>query len=157
MPDNVYFRQPATQNMMLDILFVWCKMHPDVGYRQGMHEILAPLLWVVERDAIEVTAQKPGTLDHTLAEMLHSGYIEHDTHTLFSIIMQTAKSFYAPAETGSTTSDTPMLARSSRIFEKYLPKADPELHAHLLKLEIVPQIFLLYVFNTATQTTANPL
>jgi TBC1 domain family protein 5 len=143
MPDNVYFRQPATQNMMLDILFVWCKMHPAIGYRQGMHEILAPLLWVVERDAIEVADQKPGTVDRTLAEMLDSGYIEHDTHMLFSIIMQTAKSFYAPAETGSTTQDTPMLARSSRIFETYLPKADPELHAHLLKLEIVPQIFLL--------------
>ena len=143
MPDNVYFRQPATQNMMLDILFVWCKMHPAIGYRQGMHEILAPLLWVVERDAIEVTDQKTGTVDRTFAEMMDSGYIEHDTHMLFSIIMQTAKSFYAPAETGSTTQDTPMLARSSRIFETYLPKADPELHAHLLKLEIVPQIFLL--------------
>jgi TBC1 domain family protein 5 len=143
MPDNVYFRQPATQNMMLDILFVWCKMHPDIGYRQGMHEILAPLLWVVERDAIEVTGQGTGTVDHNLADMLDSGYIEHDTHMLFSIIMQTAKSFYAPAETGSTTNDTPMLARSARIFESYLPKADPELHDHLLKLEIVPQIFLL--------------
>jgi TBC1 domain family protein 5 len=143
MPDNVYFRQPATQNMMLDILFVWCKMHPGIGYRQGMHEILAPLLWVVERDAIELSGDKSATVDRTLAEMLDSAYIEHDTHMLFSIIMQTAKSFYAPAETGSTTSDTPMLARSSRIFDNYLSKADPELHAHLLKLEIVPQIFLL--------------
>jgi TBC1 domain family protein 5 len=143
MPDNVYFRQPATQNMMLDILFVWCKMHPDIGYRQGMHEILAPLLWVVERDAIEVAGDKSAAVDRTLAEMLDSAYIEHDTHMLFSIIMQTAKSFYAPAETGSTTRETPMLTRSSRIFEVYLPKTDPELHAQLLKLEIVPQIFLL--------------
>ncbi|KAF1829013.1 RabGAP/TBC [Decorospora gaudefroyi] len=143
MPDNVYFRQPATQNMMLDILFVWCKMHADIGYRQGMHEILAPLLWVVERDAVDAAAQKAGAADRTLVEMLDSGYIEHDTHMLFSVIMQTAKSFYAPAETGSTTKDTPMLARSSRIFDTYLPKVDPELHSHLGKLEIVPQIFLL--------------
>lgn len=143
MPENVYFRQPATQNMMLDILFVWCKMHPDIGYRQGMHEILAPLLWVVERDAIETKGAGTGTKDQILGDILNSAYIEHDTHTMFAIIMQTAKSFYAPAETGSTTKDTPMLARSSRIFEKYLPKADPELFAHLTKLEIVPQIFLL--------------
>jgi TBC1 domain family protein 5 len=143
MPDNVYFRQPATQNMMLDILFVWCKMHPDIGYRQGMHEILAPLLWVVERDAIDVGHEKAGVMDHTLADMLNSEYVEHDTHMLFSIIMQTAKFFYAPAETGSITKDTPMLARSSRIFEGSLPRVDPELHAHLVKLEIVPQIFLL--------------
>ncbi|USP78537.1 hypothetical protein yc1106_05811 [Curvularia clavata] len=143
MPDNVYFRQPATQNMMLDILFVWCKMHPNIGYRQGMHEILAPVLWVVERDAIELAQQKLGAKDRTLADMLDSAYIEHDTHMLFSVIMQTAKSFYAPAETGSTAKNTPMLARSSRIFEDYLARVDPGLHGHLVKLDIVPQIFLL--------------
>jgi TBC1 domain family protein 5 len=142
MPDNVYFRQPATQDMMLDILFVWCKMHPNIGYRQGMHEILAPLLWVVERDAIETNTPN-STTDPLLVNMLDSTYIEHDTHTLFSLIMQTAKFFYAPAEPGSTSNDTPMLARSSRIFDTYLPKTDPELAAHLVKLEIVPQIFLL--------------
>jgi TBC1 domain family protein 5 len=124
-------------------------MHPGIGYRQGMHEILAPLLWVVERDAINASSGEEGSGDQLLADMLDSSYIEHDSHTLFSLIMQTAQSFYAPAETGSVTKDTPMLARSSRIFEKYLPKADPELAAHLLKLEIVPQIFLLYVPPTS--------
>jgi TBC1 domain family protein 5 len=127
--------------MMLDILFVWCKMHPSIGYRQGMHEVLAPLLWVVERDAVDIDTES--TVDQTLADMLDSTYIEHDTHTLFALIMQTAKSFFAPAEPGSTTKETPMLARSSRIFDIYLPKVDPELHAHLIKLDIVPQIFLL--------------
>jgi TBC1 domain family protein 5 len=141
MPDNVYFRQPATQNMMLDILFVWCKMHPTIGYRQGMHEVLAPLLWVVERDAVDIRTES--STDQNLADMLDLTYIEHDTHTLFALIMQTAKSFFVPAEPGSTTKETPMLARSARIFETYLPKADPELHAHLTKLDIVPQIFLL--------------
>jgi TBC1 domain family protein 5 len=147
MPDNVYFRQPGTQDMMLDILFVWCKMHPGIGYRQGMHEILAPLLWVVERDAINTTTSDKGSSDPLLMDMLDSQYIEHDSHTLFSLIMQTAQSFYAPAETGSTTKETPMLARSSRIYENLLPKVDPELSAHLVKLEIVPQIFLLQVLT----------
>jgi TBC1 domain family protein 5 len=97
----------------------------------------------VERDAIDSAGTTAGNSDQLLADMLDSGYIEHDSHTLFSIIMQTAQSFYAPAETGSTTKDTPMLSRSSRIFDQYLPKADPDLYAHLVKLEIVPQIFLL--------------
>ncbi|KAJ8108960.1 hypothetical protein OPT61_g7803 [Boeremia exigua] len=141
MPDNVYFRQPATQNMMLDILFVWCKMHPNIGYRQGMHEVLAPLLWVVERDAVDLSAKS--SVDPTLADMLDSVYIEHDTYTLFALIMHTAKSFFAPADPQSASKETPMLVRSSRIFDTYLPKADPELHAHLTKLDIVPQIFLL--------------
>lgn len=143
MPENVYFRQPGTQDMMLDILFVWCKMHPSIGYRQGMHEILAPLLWVVERDAIGPAKAPTADPDQLLVDMLDSSYIEHDSHALFSIIMQTAQSFYAPADSGSTTKDTPMLARSSKIFDQDLAKVDPELHAHLVKLEIVPQIFLL--------------
>lgn len=157
MPDNVYFRQPGTQDMMLDILFVWCKMHPDIGYRQGMHEILAPLLWVVERDAIRTNNTHKVSVDPLLAEMLDSQYIEHDSHTLFSLIMQTAQSFYAPADSGSTTKDTPMLSRSSRIYEHLLPRVDPELSAHLVKLEIVPQIFLLQVFLFFLPIQANVL
>ena len=34
-PENLYFRQPSTQNALLDMLFVWSKLNPDVGYRQG--------------------------------------------------------------------------------------------------------------------------
>lgn len=116
-------------------------MHPSIGYRQGMHEVLAPLLWVVERDAVDAHAES--SVDQTLADMLDSAYIEHDTHTLFALIMRTAKSFFAPADPSSNSKETPMLARSSRIFDSYLPKADPELRAHLVKLDIVPQIFLL--------------
>lgn len=152
MPDNVYFRQPATQDMMLDILFVWCKMHPGIGYRQGMHEILAPLLWVVERDAVQAASARNGAPDQLLADVLDATYIEHDTHTLFSLIMQTAKSFYTPAEPGSPT-ETPMLARSSRIFDTYLPKVDPELSAHLVQLEIVPQIFLMYGISCLSRSS----
>ncbi|KAJ4304840.1 hypothetical protein N0V90_000368 [Kalmusia sp. IMI 367209] len=143
MPDNVYFRQPATQNMMLDVLFVWCKMHPNIGYRQGMHEILAPLLWVIERDAVDLEGSGSTGVDPILVDMLDSTYMEHDTFTLFFVIMQTAKSFYAPADPDSSSKETPMLARCARIFERYLPKADPELASHMVKLEIVPQIFLL--------------
>ena len=143
MPDNTYFRQPATQNMMLDMLFVWCKKNPEIGYRQGMHEILAPLLWVVERDAVDAGASDGGDVDRTLVDLLDARYIEHDCFTLFSSVMATARSFYAPPRSGPTKNDTPMLARCSHIFETCLFRADPELAAHLTKLEIVPQIFLL--------------
>ncbi|RAL58521.1 hypothetical protein DID88_004025 [Monilinia fructigena] len=53
MPDEPYFRQTDTQRFMLDVLFIFCKINQDVGYRQGMHEILAPILWVVEQDSID--------------------------------------------------------------------------------------------------------
>jgi TBC1 domain family protein 5 len=157
MPDNVYFRQPATQTMMLDVLFVWCKMHPTVGYRQGMHEILAPLLWVIERDAVEMSGADGNQADQIMVDMLDASYMEHDTFTLFSLIMQTALSFYAPADPKSASKETPMLVRCARIFERYLPKVDPELASHLVKLEIVPQIFLLYAAAFAIKNAAKTI
>lgn len=149
MPDSTYFRQPATQDMMLDILFIFCKLNPDIGYRQGMHEILAPILWVVERDALnpdaadeaQASGRNGGDL---LVDLMDSQFIEHDSFTLYSLVMQTAKTFYAPAESSSgPANESPMLIRSTYIFEKLLPRVDPKLAAHLTKLEIVPQIFLL--------------
>src|ERR1700710_343134 len=98
MPENLYFRQPDTQRMLLDILFIYCKLNPDVGYRQGMHELLAPVLWAVERDAVEIGDPAKGLAQNgsqaVLQTALDSRYIEHDTFTLFGLIMQTAKSFY---------------------------------------------------------------
>src|SRR5258708_4370385 len=98
MPDEPYFRQSHTQRMMLDILFVFCKINQDVGYRQGMHELLAPVLWVVEQDAIDGSLnsdQSPESeADSLLTQILDRTYIEHDAFTLLSLIMRTAKSFY---------------------------------------------------------------
>lgn len=147
MPENVYFRQPATQKMLLDVLFIYCKLNADVGYRQGMHEILAPVLWVVESDAIDLKKAE-GQEDKILFRVLDSRYVEHDTFTIFGLIMQNAKSFYAPAPENSSTdtnnaTESPMIERSKRIYNSYLPKVDPGLFGHLVKLEIVPQIFLM--------------
>ena len=44
----------ADLQCLRDILFIFCKLNPDVSYRQGMHELLAPVLWVIERDAIDL-------------------------------------------------------------------------------------------------------
>lgn len=145
MPDNTYFRQPETQKMMLDILFIFCKLNPEVGYRQGMHEVLAPILWVVERDAIDPRqkgAVWKGQGKDLMLELYNMRYIEHDTFTLFGLVMQNAKVFYEPSKTDQS-SDSPMLQKCRHIFEKLLPKADPDLAAHLDQLQVAPQMFLM--------------
>ncbi|XP_010277232.1 PREDICTED: TBC1 domain family member 5 homolog B-like [Nelumbo nucifera] len=45
-----YFQMPACQGMLRRILLLWCLRHPEYGYRQGMHELLAPLLFVLHVD-----------------------------------------------------------------------------------------------------------
>ena len=38
---------------MLEILFFYAKEHPDLTYRQGMHELLAPILFVLHAESRE--------------------------------------------------------------------------------------------------------
>ncbi|KAE9978353.1 hypothetical protein EG327_007423 [Venturia inaequalis] len=155
MPENIYFRQPATQTMLLDILFVYCKLNPDVGYRQGMHELLAPILWAVERDSVETPGKVYEAKTAVIQNMLDSQFIEHDTFTLFARIMQTAKGFYDPSvdrvvqrgpkgsKSRTVENESPILVRCRRIFSDLLPRVDPGLASHLAELDITPQIFLL--------------
>lgn len=142
MPENFYFRQPETQRMLLDILFVFCKLNPDVGYRQGMHELLAPILWVVERDAIDLgPSSKAHGDDAVIRAVYDAEHVEHDSFALFSQVMHSAKNFYE--QTTHSGSDNPMVLRSRRIFNELLPQVDTELSQHLNGIDIVPQVFLM--------------
>jgi TBC1 domain family protein 5 len=157
MPDEPYFRQARTQQMMLDILFVFCKINQDVGYRQGMHELLAPILWVVEQDAINLgddSDQGSGQEgDSLLKQILDPTCIEHDAFTLLSLIMRTAKSFYELGEPDLRSNTplagtppqrvSPIVERSERIHKVYLARVDPDLARHLTDIEVLPQIFLM--------------
>lgn len=163
MPDNPYFRQPSSQKILLDVLFVFCKLNRDIGYRQGMHELLAPVLWVVEKDAIEPRSLKQHRGSDGsggfLRDVLDAKYIEHDVFTLFSLLMQTAKSFYelGDPEQGAGISRAgedseshnlpPIIIRSRRIHDDYLARVDPELAQRLKDLDILPQVFLMWVMK----------
>ena len=152
MPENLFFREPSTQTILLDILFVFCKLNADVGYRQGMHEVLAPVLWVVSRDAIALDQdgenERVRAEDGLMRSVLDSECVEHDTFTLFCIIMQTAKSFYETASNSQSSStraseNSPIVERSKHILELFLQRTDPELTKHLTAIDILPQIFVM--------------
>ncbi|EME48684.1 hypothetical protein DOTSEDRAFT_67654 [Dothistroma septosporum NZE10] len=138
MPESAYFRQPETQRLLTDILFVFCKLNPDVSYRQGMHEIAAPILWVVDHDAVDIgEGSKILGQDSTIKAILDADHVEHDTFTIFGQVMQSAKTFYLSEGPVSIAS------RSRHIFSELLPQVDPDLVKHLEGLDIVPQVFLI--------------
>jgi TBC1 domain family protein 5 len=159
MPEEPYFRRPETQRILLDVLFIFCKINQDVGYRQGMHEILAPILWVVEQDAIDIRnmSDKDASTgeDSLWMQILDPAYIEHDAFTLLSLVMRSAKSFYELGEPDRRSSSpsvgfgtpqysaSPIVERSKRIHEVYLARLDPDLAKHLTDIEVLPQIFLM--------------
>ncbi|KAI9669250.1 MAG: hypothetical protein M1829_005127 [Trizodia sp. TS-e1964] len=156
LPENDFFRKPTIQKMLLDILFIYCKLNPDIGYRQGMHELLAPFILVIESDAIDSSTVGDASLDESslLMDMLNEKFIEHDSFTLFSLIMQNAKSFYelsSPVRKGSggengvqsPRASTPIVERSEQIHKGLLAKVDPELSSQLQEMEVLPQVFLI--------------
>lgn len=153
MQDNYFFKEPTTQRKLLDILFIYAKLNPDTGYRQGMHELLAPVLWVINQDVINVatvkdTAKSKEGADFMLT-VLDKRYIEHDTFNLFCAIMQTAKSFYEMGDTGDSSA---IVAQSTRIHEELLAAVDPDLAHHLQVVGILPQIYSMYGWSDHQKT-----
>lgn len=60
-PDESYFRPAHIQERLVRILLIYCKLHEDISYRQGMHELAALILRVVDEDATAVS-QKDDSL-----------------------------------------------------------------------------------------------
>ncbi|KAI3443421.1 hypothetical protein Pfo_000086 [Paulownia fortunei] len=59
-----YFQTSGCQGMLRRILLLWCLRHPEYGYRQGMHELLAPLLYVLHVDVERLSEVRKIYDDH---------------------------------------------------------------------------------------------
>lgn len=90
-PDLHYFRQPRTQVMLTNILHVYCKIHQEIGYRQGMHELLGVLLETLDLDSLEHPIDQEPELVH---QVLAREFLEHDAFNLFSLLMRPMKDWY---------------------------------------------------------------
>lgn len=147
--ENLFFQDPATKAKLTDILFVYAKLNPDVGYRQGMHELLAPILWVIDRDSVaKPAADSKDTKekeDGLMLNILDSAFVEHDSFTLFLSVMQTARIYYEHGETKTANGQVdviPIVSRCEYLHKEALMIIDPGLAEHLEAVEVLPQIFL---------------
>jgi hypothetical protein len=116
--DDEYFKTERRQAMLLNILFVWSSLHEKTSYRQGMHEVVAPLLMVleIERSAWEMTSTdaqlasldplSPPSLSPpshifdplSLRDAICSddSIIESETYWLFERVMRDLEPLYSP-------------------------------------------------------------
>ncbi|OJJ38995.1 hypothetical protein ASPWEDRAFT_735724 [Aspergillus wentii DTO 134E9] len=149
--ENFFFQEPETKQKMTDILFIYSKLNPDLGYRQGMHELLAPILWVVDRDAADTGPLGEGDStdeddnDNDMLQLLDAAYVEHDSFSLFCSVMQTVRVYYEHSEQRSASGQMdviPIVARCQYVHDELLTTADSELADHLQTQDILPQIFL---------------
>ena len=59
-PELEFFQGEAVQTDLTNILFCYSRRHDEIGYRQGMHELLANIYLVLHRDALFDSEQLTG-------------------------------------------------------------------------------------------------
>ncbi|KAF1761778.1 hypothetical protein GCK72_010034 [Caenorhabditis remanei] len=149
---------------MADILLVYAKEHPFANYRQGMHEILAPLIFVINLDneafqhAKENDELKMLTVEEEdiLNCLFCKEYLEQDSYNLFCAVMLEVSRWYEEPTHSETpkqhiTKEPYMRVQdsvpSSRLMEdlvdigNLLQETDPTLAKHLSSLDIPPQLY----------------
>lgn len=112
-----------------------------------MHELLAPVVYVVAQDAVDRSSVVTGDpVDAVISDLLDSSFIEHDAFALFSRVMEQAAAFYEvpDGDDGPQSSQRNTIVEKSKyIHEVALMKVDQELANHLRDIEVLPQIFLM--------------
>lgn len=163
-PDMEFFRQADMQGILENVLFNYASENPHLSYKQGMHELLATLLYVLHTDSQNCLINyQGGYANETIATLLDFKHLEHDVFHLFCALMKSIETWYQNdeilmvSENGSTMSALSagrLDNRSARqqacsvlgmklkmISENIVKNYDLELFNHLEALQIAPQIY----------------
>uniref|UniRef100_A0A060TAW8 ARAD1B10780p n=1 Tax=Blastobotrys adeninivorans TaxID=409370 RepID=A0A060TAW8_BLAAD len=117
-----FFRRDWVKQSLTRILYIYARETPDLGYRQGMHELVGPILYVCSSDD---------------QEQVDNG-VDAIAFALFEAVMGYAKPWYMP----STSKGPPhIVTKSRRIQDGIVRVADPELHSRLVRHSVEPQIW----------------
>ncbi|OQR91498.1 TBC1 domain family member 13 protein [Achlya hypogyna] len=107
---------------MLHILYIFANVHPEVGYTQGMHEALAPIIYVFNID--------------DAAEWQAHG--EADAFAAFETLMQALAPLHLPSK--SAPSKTGVQVQMARL-NTLLRQHDARLWQHLNSVALTPEYY----------------
>lgn len=168
-PSVEFYKKQSIQEIMLNVLFCFAREHPTICYRQGMHEVLAPLIFVIYADQVcvdHIRDESHIDIDSNLSEVLNSQYLEADSYNIFCCVMKSLELFYRINDTNISESgqlvynqencgsspSTKVMVKHERseievvhqlniVRDEIFAKNDIILHNHLSKLEIPLAIF----------------
>ena len=163
-PGDAFYSAPDVQHALLNVLLVWSLENPPLGYRQGMHELASLVFSQRASDAMAsdpsghrwgastsapTSASEDARMEHE--PELSASYVEHDAYAMFAALMGADSppngrgkirlvSFFEDPDGPGKLSGVQMAC--DRVYVR-LQKVDPALRAHLDKVGIEPQLFLL--------------
>uniref|UniRef100_A0AAR2JZ91 TBC1 domain family member 5 n=1 Tax=Pygocentrus nattereri TaxID=42514 RepID=A0AAR2JZ91_PYGNA len=159
-PEMRYFQEEDVRTKLTDILFCYARENEQLLYKQGMHELLAPIVFVLHCDHQAFQhASETASPSEEMKVLLDPVFHEHDAYAMFSQLMETAEPWFSsferevrkgkeemltsipfarPQDSGPSVA---IVAKVNRIQDQLVKKHDIELHMHLNRLEIAPQIY----------------
>ncbi|NXE48251.1 TBCD5 protein, partial [Casuarius casuarius] len=159
-PEMQYFQQENVRKILTDVLFCYARENEQLLYKQGMHELLAPIVFILHCDHQAFShASEAAQPRQEMKVLLNPEYLEHDAYAMFTCLMKTAEHWFSTFEHDSQKEKdvmiTPMpfarpqdlgpsiaiVAKVNQIQDHLLKKHDIELYMHLNRLEIAPQIY----------------
>lgn len=159
-PEICYFQDEDVRTKLTDILFCYARENEQLLYKQGMHELLAPIVFVLHCDHQAFQhASETASPSEEMKCLLNPEYLEHDAYAMFSQLMETAEPWFSSFEREVRKGKEEMLTsipfarpqdmgpsvaivtKVNRIQDQLVKKHDVELHMHLNRLEIAPQIY----------------
>nr|XP_018917751.1 PREDICTED: TBC1 domain family member 5 [Bemisia tabaci] len=149
-PGVEFFRDLKIQEHMLNILFCYARKNPKMCYRQGMHEILAPILFVLNADTENFfCVRETEELSEIISQLMNPDYLEHDSFCIFSTLMQSIEIYYQTAgpvsssgyfptriHVSTAVTENPVITQLNFIKDSILKPIDPDLESHLSELSI---------------------
>jgi hypothetical protein len=91
-PEVDFFRQAAAQEPLSDALHIFTKV-TGLPYRQGMHELMGLIYFVVYQDSLVVNDSSSA-----FQTALDRRFVEHDTYALFMALMERMKDYFTTAD-----------------------------------------------------------
>ncbi|KIM55849.1 hypothetical protein SCLCIDRAFT_90330, partial [Scleroderma citrinum Foug A] len=148
-PDMGYFRGEEVQHQLTNVLFLYSVMYPDIGYRQGMHELLAPLFYAIDFDSVQEGHEISET-DSLFTELCSRKWVAADSWALFSAVMRKISLWYEWREPTSPPTHgpvnlkpyvPPIVDACNRIQGTLLKSVDPALHEAMQNAGVEPQMY----------------
>ncbi|KAK7043610.1 hypothetical protein VNI00_008221 [Paramarasmius palmivorus] len=161
-PEIDFFRRRDVQEQLTNILYLYSSTHPAIGYRQGMHELLAPVYLAVDFDS---TAIPSGFANADAHEICSATWVAADAWNIFQSIMNAVSIWYEWREGLDAANNlpsplshhvnlnvaqgsmeikpyvAPIVQACNKIQSSLLRSVDPLLWKHIQSTGIEPQIY----------------
>lgn len=147
-PGEPFFHSPTTASLdakkqLIEILYVWAKCHPLVGYKQGIHEVLGVIYINLYQESVDILPTNTYSADDLRILALYDRhYLSHDLFTILSRFLVASRvtlRFYEGED---------VLWRAIEDFNANLMKVDQLIHYNLVqKLKVELQLWIIRYFR----------